>query len=247
MLETLGIVQVACDALAYRKLSRRLAGKSLLEWVVRRVTDSPRLDGVIVVLADSDDDRSLADLVPPDVPVFLGSQTDELSRLAAAFEQFPARAGVRVQVDNPFIDAALIDRLVATADAHPSSDYVAYCGQGGRPAILSPLGVFAEWFRVKALRKADVEAKQPADRQHVTRYLYSHPERFNLRLVPVPAELDRDDLRLVLDSEEDWEHAATILETLGTEHLEWQRIAGLLNQQPAIRERMAELNRAMVI
>ena len=77
----------------------------------------------------------------------------------------------------------------------------------------------------------------------MTRYLYSHPEIFSLRLLPVPTELDRDDLRLTIDVDEDFENAQEIYEALGPESLDWQRIAGLLDQQPAIRERMAYLNR----
>jgi len=247
MLETLGVVQVPQEAVAFRNhLTRHLAGKTLLEWIVRRVTDSQRLDGVIVVLSATESDQQLAELVPADIPVFYGAETDNLSRVCAALERFPARGLVNVRVNAPFIDPVLIDRLVTTAEANPSSDYISYCAQGGRPAILSPVGVYAEWIRVKSLRKANLEAKQSRDRDEVTRYLYSHPERFNLRLIPAPAELDRDDVRLVLDSEEDWEHTQTIVEALGADEVvDWQRIARLLSHQPALRERMAELNRGM--
>ena len=42
---------------------------------------------------------------------------------------------------------------------------------------------------------------------------------------------------------EDWEHAEAIFDALGPESLDWQGIAGLLEQQPALRQRMALLNR----
>ena len=43
MLETLGIVQLSNLASdSHRKAARRLGGKSVLEWVVRRVTDCQR-------------------------------------------------------------------------------------------------------------------------------------------------------------------------------------------------------------
>ena len=86
-------------------------------------------------------------------------------------------------------------------------------------------------------------ARDPLDREHVTRYLYSHPEKFNLRLMPAPAEIDREDVRLTVDIEEDWDHALAIYEALGPERLDWQRIARLLDHQPALRSRMAALNR----
>ncbi|MDZ7617457.1 MAG: hypothetical protein U1E05_10655, partial [Patescibacteria group bacterium] len=84
---------------------------------------------------------------------------------------------------------------------------------------------------------------EPADRKHVTRYIYSHPERFQLRLIPAPREIDRDDVRLTLSGDEDWEHTLAIYDALGPEGLDWQRIALLLDHQPGLRHRMAALNR----
>jgi spore coat polysaccharide biosynthesis protein SpsF len=147
-------------------------------------------------------------------------------------------------VGNPFIDPALIDRLVITARQNEGCDYISYCRGDGRPAVQSRLGFFAEWFRSRAIRKADKQATIPADREHATRFLYCHPELFQLRLIPIPVQLDRDDVRLTIESEEDWEHAQAIYEALGPESLDWQRIAGLLQYHPRIRERMASLNRA---
>ena len=84
MLNTLGIVEVRqAGAWCSSKFGRKLGGKSLLEWVVRRLTDCQRLDGVIVVLGDRPIDRALGELVPPDVPVFVSGKTDALGRFAA--------------------------------------------------------------------------------------------------------------------------------------------------------------------
>ena len=123
------------------------------------------------------------------------------------------------------------------------ADYIGYCSRTGRPAVMSPLGMLGEWFRAAALRQADATAVEEFHREQITGYLYSHPEQFHLRLIPVPPELDRDDVRLTIDGEEDWEHTQTIFEALDPEHLDYQRIAMLLDHQPALRERMAELNR----
>jgi spore coat polysaccharide biosynthesis protein SpsF len=150
---------------------------------------------------------------------------------------------VRVRGDNIFIDPGLIDRLVTTAESDPDCDYASYLSRDGQPAVLSPVSVYAEWFRASALRRADRLARSPLDREHVTRYLYSHPEKFNLRLMPAPAEIDREDVRLTVDIEEDWEHVLAIYDALGPEQLDWRRIARLLDHQPALRSRMAVLNR----
>jgi spore coat polysaccharide biosynthesis protein SpsF len=100
-------------------------------------------------------------------------------------------------------------------------------------------------MRTDALRRADRKATAAADRQAVTSYLYGHPEDFSLRLIPAPEQVDRDDVRLTIDIEEDWDHLLTIVDALGAEECDWRRIADLLNHQPALRSRMAALNREL--
>ena len=246
MLKTLGIIQTSLghEGVA-ATATRRLGSRSVLEWVVRRVTDCQRLDGVVVISDGQASHRFLSTLVPHDVPILDIEATDPLQQFAKATEQFRCEAVVRVRSDRPFVDPALIDHLVTTAESQSSCDYVSYCSRDGRPAILSPVGVYAEWIRTEALRRADRKATLPADRREVTRYIYGHPEKFNLRLIPAPKQVDRDDLRLTVDIEEDWEHLLTIVDALGSDEFDWQRIANLLDHQPALRDRMATLNREL--
>jgi spore coat polysaccharide biosynthesis protein SpsF len=239
---TLGIVEAAVAQGLKGKIARKLGGKSLLEWIVRRVSESTRLDGVVIVSCDAESD-ALADLAPPDI-TFVPSSGDVLATYAGLLRQRAAQNFVRVCADTPFIDPVLIDRLIRTADDHPHCDYIGYALRGGQPAIFSPLGIFAEWCRSDALQIASREAKDPLDRRQPTRYLCGHPERFRLRLIEAPAGLNRDDLRLTIASEEDWERTQAIYEALGPEGMDWQRVADLLDHHPAMSQRMAALNEA---
>ena len=104
MLKTLGIVQACFRSDRFRcMVGRKLGGRSMLEWVVRRVTDCTRLDGVIVLACDREEHQFVRELVPADVPVFVGPQSDALSRFTKALEEYSAEAVVRVRGDNPFI------------------------------------------------------------------------------------------------------------------------------------------------
>jgi len=245
MLKTLGIVQACSHGPQSRcSATRKLGGRSLLEWAIRRVTDAARLDGVIALACDADQCRETSRLAPSDVPVFHSRGADPLARLAEALEQYAAEGVVFVRADNLFVDPALIDRLVVAAESQAECDYAGYCLHDGRPAVLSPVGVYAEWFRRGALLRANRAATQPADRDEPTRYMTEHPEKFSLCLIPAPAEIDRDDVRLRFDVEEDWDHALALCEALGPEHLEWRCVASLLEHQPAMRRRMEALNHA---
>lgn len=247
MLETLGVVQACFGTREARAgAARKLGGKSVLEWVVRRATDSQQLDGVVVLTNDDPENSFVKNLVPLDVPIYVARQPDPLGRFAVVVKEYPARSVVRIHAQTPFVDSELIDRLVTAARCQGNWDYVGYQLRDGRPAILAPVGVCAEWIRTTALWRADQEAQLPSDRQAVTRYLYTHPEQFRIYLIPVPPPMDREDIRLSVVSEEDWELTITIYEALGPERLEWHRIATLLDRQPSIRKRMEALNRVHI-
>ena len=94
--------------------------------------------------------------------------------------------------------------------------------------MLSRVGALAEWFRVPALRKANREAKSAADRDEATRYLYSHPELFSLRLISLPAELESENLLLNMDFEKHWEHLQAVFDSLGPDQFDWHRVANML-------------------
>ena len=244
MLRTLGIVEVGdASSRCGQNAKRRLGGKSIIESVVRRMTDCQQLDGVVVLSGLESQSRPIVDLVPADVPVVFSSKADSLARFAEVLEKYPAESAVCISGGDPFIDPFLVDRLVITAYNQSNCDYVSYCSRNGRPAILSSVGVYAEWFRAEAIRRSDRKATSPDDRRNPTRYIYSHPELFNLRLIPTPERIDRDDVRLTLDIEEDWDNALAIFDEIDPDEVEWQRIANLLDHQPAMRSRMAALNR----
>jgi spore coat polysaccharide biosynthesis protein SpsF len=223
---------------------RRFGGKTLLEWVVRRVSEAQRVTEIVVLGADDALSTSLVQHCPPDVRVLLSSQPDALGRFADVVRRFKPDGLVRLSVSHPFVDPQLIDRLVAAGAG--GADYAAFRFSDGRPVIQSKLGVFTEWCDAKAVLRADRLASRAEDRAAPTHFLSTRPDLFNLRFVQAPAQLDRDDLRLAIQDEEDWEHVQLVLDALGPESLDWQYIAALIDRQPALRARMADRNRTPV-
>ncbi|MGQ9605968.1 MAG: cytidylyltransferase domain-containing protein [Thermogutta sp.] len=245
MLENLGIVD-ACFSLPKERTraSRKLNGKSVLEWVARRATDSQQLDGVIVVTTADPDNEFVKHLTPLDVPVFVAQATDPMGALAAALEAYPAAHFVRIETACPLFDPVLLDRLVKERRRVAESvDYLGYRSHNGTPAMSTPVGVFGEWVNAKALLEVARRVQAAKHRTHPTRYIYEHPERFRVHWIPLPEEIDRDDLRLTLNNEDDWEYHQLIFETLGPD-CDLRTITHLLDRCPALRYQMAELNRA---
>lgn len=241
---------------------RRFGSRSLLEWVVRRVGDAESIGQVVVLPADGC--GQVLPGLPPDVPCVPGGPGCCSQRLAAALATAGCSAAVVVEISNPYIDPELLDQLVHAARQH-DLEYACFGSRrerrlsGPRPAHL------AQWCTLAALRKSARPAAQPPAAQPPVAEspsagppeelgaldpaaldpaapLRAAPSRFRTRWLPLPAALDRADVRLDLIVEEDWEHADTIYEALGSEDFGWQQVSGLLDRQPAIRARMAQLN-----
>lgn len=141
-----------------------IGGMPLIELVARRASRS----GHEVVVATSDehyDTRIAEHLSAVRVPVLRGSLDDVLGRFVQATADLdPTDRVVRLTGDNPVMDAAVVDELLAAMDASGH----AY----GRVDIdVVPEGLGAEGFWVSDLRRAAESTHDPYDREHVTPWL----------------------------------------------------------------------------
>jgi spore coat polysaccharide biosynthesis protein SpsF len=128
-----------------------------------------------------------------------------LARFCLALRRFfpdvPGLRLIRATADNPFVFADAASSLAEEAAALDAD----YAGYGGLP-----LGAGVEALSAEALFRAEREAASPAEREHVSPYLYGHPELFRLhRPLAPPRWQDRRDspLRLTVDTPEDYERA----------------------------------------
>ncbi len=248
MSKTLGCVLLSADVASTSNrtaafASRQLAQKPLVDWVVRRSTDAQMLSDVVVIIPGDVDAECCRASIPADAEVFISNKQDALAQVCDCLDAYPADGVVLIPIESPLVDPALIDRLVTAVDRDRTVEYATFRSTDGRKILQAQLGLVAEYCSADALRAANGSATKGRDREHPTRYIQGHPEEFTLRLVPVPQALDRDDLRLSIKSQDDWDHAEQIVEVLGTDELDWQRIAQLIEHNPDLRQRMADLNR----
>jgi len=227
---------------------RRLAGQPLVHWVLRRASDAQQLAGLVVSATPAQATTSFREALPGNVLLHVSEAADAWTRLldCHAWLQHQRREAitgfVQLSLDCPFVDPCLLDRLVVSADRESRADYATFRSARNDFALHSQIGLMAEYLRVEALRRWDGLAKSEESRRDPGQFLIGRPDEFHVRLLALPAMLDRDDLRLSIRHADDWDHAEQIVEALGLEHLEWQRIVSLLDSQPALRARMAVLN-----
>lgn len=139
-----------------------------------------------------------------DIDCFRGSEEDVLARFTGAADKFGLDRIIRVCSDNPFLDTASFQTMF-DAQTKSGADYVCFAFPDGRPTIKSHLGLFAELATADALRKAAALTDEKLYREHVTIYLYTHPDIFSIERIPLPDFLEtRTDLRLTLDTPSDF-------------------------------------------
>ncbi len=194
--------------------SSRLHNKILLPFcgtrrIIDILIDNIKKDnpGKRIVLATTDrpqDDVLENVACEAGVDCFRGDEKNVLDRFIRAAETFGLERFVRVCSDNPLLQTGSFQRLFDEHDARPA-DYVAFGFRNGLPTIKSHLGLFAELTTLEALRKVAATTDDPLFLEHVTIYLYTHPQDFSIRLLPLPCELEeRFDLRFTLDTAEDF-------------------------------------------
>lgn len=227
------------------KVLLELGGRCVLRWVVGRLRRSERLDSVVVATGDgSADDAIAARCGDWGVPVFRGSNSDVLGRFVACSRTFGADLVVRVNADNPLVDPAHVDALVA-AHASAACDYASYRLSDGRPVMLAGVSFFAETISRACLERADAIVRDPFEREHVTLGIYRRPDEFDVLFLDVPAACDDSLLRLTLDTADDLELLQDVFALLAERAVSAgaEEVVRRVSASPGLRARMASLAR----
>lgn len=193
------------------KMMLTVLGKPIIQWVVERVKSAKLIDGIILATSTNDDDDVLFKwALDHAVPCFRGSNNDVLDRYYQAARLTQADAIVRITGDCPLMDSQIIDRIVAKYQSN-GYDYVT----NSQPPTY-PDGLDVEIFSFTALEKAWKEAGLASEREHVTAYIWKHPEFF--KIANVKHVTDLSEQRWTLDMLEDFELIKYVIEDVETHH-----------------------------
>ncbi len=210
------------------KVLRDLAGEPMLARVVARLARASEVDEVIVATSTLPGDEPIAALCAKRAwRCFRGSEDDVLDRYFQAAHAAGADAVVRITADCPLIDPAVVDQVVrAFREQQPALDYAC----NFHPRRTFPRGLDVEILRRDVLERCHREAADPASREHVTAFIYGHPERFQIH--GVMNERDESTHRWTVDTPEDFALAETIYRHFGHDHFTWREALAALAQHP---------------
>lgn len=191
------------------KVLTPIAGRALLLRVVDRLRACPLVDRIIVATTTNEADNQIIDFCELEgLLYYRGEEEDVLQRFLDATRHFDCERILRVCGDNPFLDSELITgQINAFSDG---VDYCTYVTAQNEPLILKPIGIFVEGVTRSALEVVAHEANAPIYAEHVTMYIYKHPERFKIATLPLP-DYVRPEYRLTVDYPEDVDACEYIL------------------------------------
>lgn len=193
------------------KVLKEVMEKPLLELMVERVRRARYVDDIVIATSDHPSCDPIATLAGRiGVHCYRGSEDDVLDRVLKAAASVKAEIIIELTGDCPLIDPSVVDKVV---DVYCSSE-VDYCANILKRTY--PQGMETQVFAYKVLEEVASLTQDPSDREHVSLYIYNHPEQFSLKNVESELPAGMADWRLVMDYPEDFELIRRVYEALYT-------------------------------
>lgn len=223
-----------------RTSSTRLPGKVLkelpyasgitcLEQVIRRLKKSKKLNDIIIATTKDKEDDKIIDIAKKEYSkYFRGSKENVLSRYYFAAKENNLDIIIRVTSDCPCIDAKIVD-VIISEHLKINVDYTS-----NSLIRTYPHGLDVEVFNFDSLEKAYKNATEDYEKEHVTPYINGNPKKFKINIVKAPQELYAPDIRVTLDTEEDYALLCAVYDYLypKNKYFNAYDIVNLFNEKP---------------
>jgi len=192
--------------------STRLPGKALLGLrggcVIQHVMRAVRTveADVRALLTDARSEAALRPLADAEgFRLLVGPDEDVLARFCMASRQWSVDQVIRVTGDNPLTSASLA-RAILREHREAATDLSHYLG--------IPWGTGVEVVQASALFAAERDSRRADEREHITTFIYRHPDRFRILEALAPAHASYAEGRATVDTPEDMERIRRLFEEL---------------------------------
>lgn len=201
------------------KVLRELAGQPMLGRVHSRLSCARHLSQIIVATSDDPSDDAICDYCRAQAIAYDRGPLDNVAqRFLDCAHRARADAFLRICADSPLIDPALVDQAIAL-HATGNADLTTNTQQR-----TFPKGQSVEIVRTAALADALQKMQDVADQEHVTRYLYQHPDQY--RIQNFASDEPFGEVQLSVDTQADFDAIAAILQQAG-DQITWRQAAEL--------------------
>jgi len=181
-----------------------IGNQSILEHVKNRMTLSTGIDNIIFAIPNTPSNDKLYDFLTENhITTFRGDEDNVLNRFYQCAKKYPAPIIIRATCDNPLVDWEIANQAISLL-IESKADYILTKG--------FPLGSSVEIMTFQALEKAFINASKEAEFEHVTPYIYTHPDEFTIKTLY--CEKDLSDYRFTVDTSEDYQFMKKIYDEL---------------------------------
>lgn len=234
-----------CATIEARMTSSRLPGKVLMDFcgkpdllhIIERLKRSKYLDEVLVATTTNKEDDPIVELCERvGCKYYRGSEDDVLLRVLESAESVDADCIVEITGDCPVIDWRHVDHLIEmfySGEYDYASNSTESIDANGRSF---PVGFNVKIFTTKILKKVNELTKSPVDHEHVSLYIYTHPEKYRLLYWNAEGKMNHPELEITLDTKEDYEFIKAIYERLYTVNQDFsaEDVVDLLLENPEL-------------
>lgn len=213
------------------KVLKDLCGSPVLWHVVNRVRQAKLVSEIIIATTTLPEDDAIRDFCEENnIKFYRGSSENVLSRYYEAAKKYKAETVIRITSDCPVIDPVLLDSMIEEY-LNSNADYMS-----NSLVRTFPRGLDAEIFSFAALEKTYKEASKQYELEHVTPYIYRHPELFKLKNYANDTDLSFH--RWTLDTDEDYKLISEIYNALYPVNklFLWKDILKLFEMRPELLE-----------
>jgi spore coat polysaccharide biosynthesis protein SpsF len=182
-----------------------------------------RIPLLVATTNDPSDEVLCQLLIREKIPYYRGDMSDVLDRYVQALDGHECDAIVRLTADCPLHDPQMVRRAIALF-LDQKVDYLS-----NTIKRTFPRGYDIEVIAKEALMRAQKEAKEDYQREHVTPYIIEHPELFSL--AQFYDSIDRSAYRLTVDTEEDYHLVERVVDALKDDY-SYKNVIRVLEKHP---------------
>ena len=208
-----------------RKALLKIQNLTLIEHLFSQLSYSTQIDKKIIATTTEsidDDIEKLANNIG--IQFFRGNSLNVLDRYYNCAKSFDIDTIVRISGDAPLIDPVIVDKTIEYYKKN-NFDYVSNFFRR-----TFPIGTEIEIFSFKTLEKCWNTAQQSYEKEHVTPFIYEHPELFNIGFIEHSENLSN--LHWTVDRIEDFNFVEIILQKIKERPVSMNQIINLLKLEP---------------
>lgn len=199
------------------KILKKIKGQTVLQYIYERMQTSQAIQQVVVATSTDESDEPIVQYCEQHgIAFFRGDKNNVAQRFMMCGNTFGFEYSVRINGDNIFTDATLLDKMVSQVCLN---DYDFVSNVQGRSF---PYGMSIEIVNNIFYQRSFQIFTQPEHFEHVTLYFYQNPsygKQFHFINTICP---EAAGIKLALDTPTDFEFAVTLIQAMQTKHTDYR-------------------------